>query len=158
MTSFLLILLALLAPATAHAAEISGPASFKDADSLFVGKRQVRLAGLDAPEWYQVCKLAGKDWRAGQEAAAWVKSQYESKHLHCTTDGKGRYKRAVATCYADGTNINEAIVSAGWAVAYRRYSVRYVSHESNAKTAGRGMWAGDCQEPEAWRHSKRAKK
>lgn len=43
------------------------------------------------------------------------------------------------------------MVSNGWALAYRRYSIEYVDDETTAETAERGLWAGEFIEPWEWR-------
>ena len=47
------------------------------------------------------------------------------------------------------------MVEQGWAVAYRKYSTDYVSHETAAKAARRGVWRGDFVEPSRWRRGER---
>lgn len=47
------------------------------------------------------------------------------------------------------------MVAAGWAVAYRAYSPRYVQQEGAAKTAGLGLWAMDFQAPSDYRREQR---
>lgn len=46
----------------------------------------------------------------------------------------------------DGTLVDEAIIRAGWAEAYRRFTYRhktaFQTAEREARTARRGMWAG----------------
>jgi hypothetical protein len=41
--------------------------------------------------------------------------------------------------------------SAGWALAYRRYSMDYVAAEDEARKAKRGMWRGTFVKPWEWR-------
>ncbi len=66
-----------------------------------------------------------------------------------------RYGRIVATCSADGFDIGANMVHTGWALAYRRYSKRYVAIEEKAKAANRGMWRGEFVPPWEWRRGKR---
>ena len=47
------------------------------------------------------------------------------------------------------------MVEQGWAVAYRKYSTDYVSHEAAAKAARRGVWRGEFVEPSRWRRRAR---
>ena len=47
------------------------------------------------------------------------------------------------------------MVAQGWAVAYRKYSTDYVSQETAAKAARRGLWRGDFVEPSRWRRGER---
>ena len=46
---------------------------------------------------------------------------------------KDRYKRSISICYVDGKDINSLMVKKGWALAYRKYSKKYISNEINAK-------------------------
>ena len=47
------------------------------------------------------------------------------------------------------------MVEQGWAVAYRKYSTEYVSHETAAKPGRRGVWRGEFVEPSRWRCGQR---
>ncbi len=43
----------------------------------------------------------------------------------------------------------------GLALAYRKYSKRYVPEEDEAKAAKRGLWAGEFAAPWDWRRGER---
>ena len=47
------------------------------------------------------------------------------------------------------------MVSQGHALAYRRYSLKYIEEEEAARAAGRGLWAGEFVAPWDWRAGKR---
>jgi endonuclease YncB( thermonuclease family) len=47
----------------------------------------------------------------------------------------------------NGVDIGRRLVSAGWALAYRRYSMDYVAAEDEARRAKRGMWRGTFVKP-----------
>ncbi len=47
------------------------------------------------------------------------------------------------------------MVSQGWALAYRRYSLDYVDQEADARAARRGIWASQFVKPWEWRRGKR---
>jgi len=153
----ILIPAVLLALPVAAAEQISGPIQMKDGDSAYVAGQEIRLQGVDAPEWAQLCTRDGVDWNAGQEATAWAQSFVGDGWASCSVETRDRYGRAVATCMVDGKNLNEAVVKSGWAFAYRYYSGRYVEAENDAKTARRGVWAGICQAPWDWRRNNRKK-
>ena len=55
----------------------------------------------------------------------------------------------------DGYNVNARLVYEGMALAYRRYSKKYVPEEDEAKAAKRGMWAGEFVAPWDWRRGER---
>jgi endonuclease YncB( thermonuclease family) len=53
----------------------------------------------------------------------------------------------------DGIDVGRRLVWAGWALAYRRYSMDYVDAEDEAREAKRGMWRGSFVKPWVWRAS-----
>ena len=55
-------------------------------------------------------------------------------------------ERIVAVCRVDGADLNAWMVSQGWAVAYRRYSMDYVSCEAET-VARRSVWRAEFVEP-----------
>ena len=55
---------------------------------------------------------------------------------------KDRYKRYLATCYKEKVNLNKWMVRNGYAVAYRKYSKKFVSQEIFAKKEKLGIWSG----------------
>ncbi len=137
-------------PALAKA-ELSGQASVIDGDKLVVAGQTIRLHGIDAPEGRQVCTKAGAVWPAGAEARSWLVKHIADRTVRCLADATDRQHRAVATCYIGRENLNEAVVAAGWAFAYARYSRKYLAAEKQAEAAGLGIHAGSCQLPELWR-------
>ena len=55
----------------------------------------------------------------------------------------------------DGYNVNARLVYEGLALAYRKYSKKYVPEENKARAAKRGLWAGEFIPPWDWRKGKR---
>jgi hypothetical protein len=74
------------------------------------------------------------------------------RRLTCEVLETDRYGRAVATCALGGTDVGQAMVQAGAATAYRRYSLRYAADEAAAQAAGQGIWDSRMVAPEAFRH------
>jgi endonuclease YncB( thermonuclease family) len=122
-----------------------------DADTLDIGGERVRLYGLDAPEIGQPCELAGQVIDCGTWVAGLVRAEFEGQRARCTTRDIDRFGRQVATCDVAGRDMGAVIVSAGWAVAYRRFSDLYDLDEKAAAVAGRGVWAARFETPEAYR-------
>ena len=56
--------------------------------------------------------------------------------------------------YIQKQDINGWLVKNGYAVAYRKYSKRYVLQEQYAKKNKLGLWRGNFLEPEKWRRIK----
>ena len=128
-----------------------------DGDTMEIVGFRVRLHGIDAPESHQSClDSRGKIYRCGMEATAAV-SLLAAGGVSCTVEGEtDRYGRKIATCFsAHGTNINKWMVRYGHAVAYRKYSMKYVSEEDKARAEGRGIHRGRFIPPWDWRRGKR---
>jgi len=125
---------------------IVGNPQFLDGDTLhFVGRgERVRFEGVDAPEAQQCClDAAGKQYICGQSASEALRAFVGSRTVRCKGRQRGRYGRSIAVCFdSDGTNLNEWLVSQAWALAYRRYSKRYIPQEQTALQERRGIWAG----------------
>lgn len=134
--------------------------SIGDGDTLSVkdgGRRiTVRLACIDAPEMAQ--RPYGQDARATLQKLVPVGTQVTLR-----IGDTDRYGRKVAEVWRGGTNVNLALVANGNAFAYRQYlkapcrSADYLSAESTAKAAGRGVWSvpGGVTRPWDFRRGRR---
>ena len=123
----------------------------KDGDSLVVGSREVRLFGIDAPEFDQTCRRTGGSWACGSEAAGRLAQLVTGRDVRCVRVSIDQYQRAVSRCTVGTTDINRAMVESGYATAYRRYSDDYVAAEGFAKAAKRGLWSGTFEAPRDYR-------
>ena len=128
-----------------------------DADTLEVAGQKVRLQGIDAPESAQSCRQAGGPrYQCGDHATQALRTRIGTGAVTCTVEGRDRYMRALGICYAaDGTDLNGWLVSQGHALAYRKYSTKYVPQEDQARAAQAGLWAGAFIKPWAWRRGAR---
>jgi len=61
--------------------------------------------------------------------------------------GVGRYGRTIAICSAGQLDVGQELVRSGLALAYRRYSKRYITDEDFARKYNLGMWRGKFQNP-----------
>jgi endonuclease YncB( thermonuclease family) len=154
----LMVLALVLAKTSALAQAISGIVSVKDGDSLLVGGVEVRAWGIDAPEWSQICGPPERPWPCGQAATEAMRQLADGKHADCERKDMDRYQRIVARCFVGGVDLSAAMVEGGHALAFRRYSLDYVSHEGRAHQARRGIWVGPFMAPWDWRAMKRAKR
>jgi endonuclease YncB( thermonuclease family) len=152
MRTFASLTLCLLVSSEAAAAPVSGLARAKDGDSMMVGQTEVRLFGVDAPEFDQSCSRSGQAWACGAEAADRLSRLVTGKEVRCTAVSIDQYHRTLGRCTVGTTDINRTVVATGYAVAYRRYSSDYVSAEETAKLNRRGIWAGSFEMPDAYRH------
>lgn len=133
--------------AACPAAEIAGRASVIDGDTIEIHDTRIRFHGIDAPESGQTCLINQQSYRCGQKAAIALDELISGSTVTCAERDIDRYGRIVAECFSRSVNLNEAMVKAGWALAYREYSVDYVNDEQHARENELGLWAGEFQAP-----------
>ena len=92
-----------------------------------------------------------KDYNCGKVSKEKLIGKINGSEIKCIFTTKDRYKRYIATCYKEKTNLNQWMVRNGYAIAYRRYSKKYVSDEDFAKEKKLGLWQGKFINPEKWR-------
>ena len=158
-----IIILFLISFSNIIAEEISGVPKIVDGDTIHIDNYKFRLEGIDAPEMRQQCKkesfkisfLIGltfyKDYSCGRVSKEKLITKINTSEIKCISSSKDRYKRYIATCYKGKTNLNQWMVRNGFAIAYRRYSKKYVPDEVFAKENKLGLWQGKFMEPEKWR-------
>ena len=143
--------------------EISGNAQIIDGDTIKINSKKIRLNGIDAPEFKQMCKKTyltiifftfTKDYPCGKISTEKLKKKINNKVITCKILDIDRYKRYIGECYKRNLNLNSWLVSNGHAVAYRKYSKKYVSDEINAKNKKIGIWQGKFEMPWEYRRKK----
>lgn len=142
----------LLAIATVAAPALAQSVQVTDGDTLKLNDTTYRLWGIDAPESKQAC---ADDWPAGQEATKALSDLIQGRAVACEARTQDRYGRTVGLCRADGQDIGAAMVRAGMAWAFVRYSFDYVAQEAEAKAANSGVHAHGCQPAWEWRAERR---
>jgi len=137
----------------AQTATLSGQALVIDGDTIVIGEVHVRLFGIDAPETDQTCiDESGDDYRCGLLATALLEEEIAGRPVTCFPTGVDHYGRTIATCEVAGRDLGDWMVRRGFAIAYLRYSTKYADAEIEARRAKRGIWAGNFENPEDWRH------
>jgi endonuclease YncB( thermonuclease family) len=148
-----LLVALMLMSGTARAADLAGIPGIVDGDTLTIGTTKIRLEGIDAPETDQFCLNAtGVRWTCGIEARDQLVVHVAGREISCSSSGIDVYKRTLATCKLAGEDLNGWMVKEGWALAYVRYSSRYIQDEEDARTHQRGLWQGAFIAPWDWRH------
>lgn len=147
------IIAAISLPTLAAANVIEGKAEVIDGDSLRVGGTEVRLFGVDAPEFTQTCFDNGAAVPCGAMAKDALEGLIGGDVLVCVSHETDTYGRAVARCRTSGVDVGDALVSSGWATAFRRYSDEYVAVEARARASRAGIWQWEFQSPEDFRAS-----
>jgi len=134
-----LLLVCLLLPIVAYAEFVGKVVGVIDGDSIRVmheGKaEQIRLIGVDCPEKRQPFGTRAKEYTSelafGKEVTVYGKS-------------RDRYGRTLAeVLLPDGRSLNQALLSAGLAWWFRKYSkdLRLGELERQARNAKLGLWA-----------------
>ena len=136
--------------------KISGFAKVVDGDTIKINSKKIRLYGIDAPEKKQKCKKTyltisfmsfTKDYMCGEVSTQKLMKKINKQKLNCNILDVDRYKRLIGECFKRNINLNSWMVSNGYAVAYRKYSKKYVSDEINAKNNKLGIWQGKFEMP-----------
>ena len=140
---------------------IIGKAYVTDGDTIKINDQKIRLFGIDAPETKQFCKEVylsflifnfKRDYKCGEKSTNALKKKIKDKKIRCLIqDKKDRYRRNIGICYLKKQDINSWLVKNGYAIAYRRYSKKYIIDEQYAEDNKLGIWQGTFMEPEKWR-------
>lgn len=126
-----------------------------DGDSFKAGNIEIRLYGIDAPEYRQSCSDKGNPQPCGRMALDALSKLIRTRDINCKIIDRDRYGRQVSVCKDGALDINREMVRLGWAVAYRKHALDYVNAEREAKTAKRGIWAWVLEMPEDYRSRNR---
>lgn len=138
--------------AAAQAETYQGRATITDGDTLEVQGVTVRLQGIDAAESGQRCVASGRQIvRPGKDAMLRLENLARNG-ITCSGTSYDDFGRLIGHCTGhDGTDINKALVTEGWAWAFTKYSNDYVAEQARAKRAHLGVWAMACEEPWVFR-------
>ncbi len=140
--------------ATDMATDISGHARIIDGDTIDIAGERIRLDGIDAPEMDQACAPGRR--MVGHEARRRLADMANGRTMHCARRGLDRYGRTLGDCRVGATDVAAALVRAGWAWEYTRFSGgRFTAQERRARFEGLGVWALACEPPWAWRRQRR---
>lgn len=131
---------------------IAGKAYVTDGDGIRVAGQEVRIAGLDAPEWDQKARHRDGYWFShGKRVKSALIREIGGKHVRVSVEGTDRFGRLLGTVTCKGRDIGEWLVREGHAIA--AYSDRYRHVEREARAAKRGMWGHAHNfDPRAHRH------
>lgn len=144
--------------------KFSGSAFVLDGDSLRVGKKEVRLFGIDAPEYSQTCfDSKKKEYACGQISRDFLISLAGGKKVECLYAQKDKYDRYLSKCFVvdadknspNNLSINEELVKNGMAVIYffGEADEKMEKLEEGAKASKIGVWRGAFQLPKDYRKS-----
>ena len=134
----------------------SGKTSVIDGDSLKVGRNEVRLFGLDAPEYHQTCfDEKNQEYACGQISRDFLVDLAQKRNVQCIYAEKDKYDRFLSKCFVGDVSINEELVKNGMAVIYNftESDDKMDALEASAKKQKLGIWRGAFQLPKEYRKS-----
>ena len=162
-----LIILFFISPSFSCSADISsihGKTEVIDGDTIKIKGLSIRLFGIDAPEKKQLCKKPylsfftftfSQNYACGLISTNSLKKFINNKIILCKIEKKDFFKRYLGTCFKGKTNINSWLVKNGYALAFRKYSKKYLNEEFYAKNNKIGLWQGNFEAPWEWRKKKK---
>lgn len=156
-----ILLLLLLFPLELHAGTVF-ITDIVDGDSLrgrLDGERvktELRLWGIDSPEWNQLY---------GDEAKRYLKKRILRKNVSYASRGRDRYDRLFVIIYEQSSNgklsINEELVANGFAWVYKRFCneaqcEQWLKSQEKAEKQREGLWVREEPVP-PWQFKKKNK-
>lgn len=132
----------------------SGIAKVIDGDSIKVANNEVRLLGIDAPEYLQICYDAhDQQYACGKMSQKFLFDLVHEKQITCYYQQKDVYRRFLANCEMDQISINKEILRNGMAVIYDYNNAddELKAIEKEAKHKKLGIWQGKFQLPKEYR-------
>ncbi len=151
--SLLFLFIGFWSPINAEAQIIAGRAQVIDGDTIEIQRKKIRLYAIDAFESKQICKISEKSYLCGNKSAWHLDTLINSRTVICRGKEKDRYGRLIADCTVGNLSLNEAMVRSGWALAYKKYSDKYISSEVSAMNARVGAWQGQFVAPWDYRQN-----
>ena len=124
-----------------------------DGDTIHLNGKKIRFTGIDTPELRQTCIKKGIKDFCGLTAKKILTDKIANNTVKCIIEGKDQYKRTLAECFVNNESLSRYLVRSGYAFAYRRYSIKFVSDEDFARINKTGMWAMEFDYP--WDYRKK---
>ena len=128
-----------------------------DGDTIHIGSKKYRFSGIDTPEMKQTCKKDNQIVMCGVIAKNALVKKINKQQVNCKEEEIDRYKRIVAECFVNNESLSKYLVRNGHAVAYRRYSMKFVEDEDYAKKNKLGLWSMSFDYPWDYRAKLRSK-
>jgi endonuclease YncB( thermonuclease family) len=132
-------------PAAVRAQELEAPAAdvaVVDGGTLLLRNQVVRLFGVEPPPRGTACdSVGGSGGDCGAAATNALAAMVRDVSVSCRVVGADTLGRPYAVCQASGTELNRAIVAAGWARTDSDAGAPLKQAEQTARAGHRGLWA-----------------
>ena len=126
----------------------------RDGDSFVLNGEDIRLWGIDAPEFFQTCfDQRGQNYSCGRRSKDYLQDLIGNRAIRCEATARAKNEtRTVARCFVGGEDLGQLMVRRGWALEYKYFSKgAYTNDELEAKKSKLGLWSGTFQNPRDWR-------
>lgn len=132
---------------------IEGRARALTGDVIRIGTKEIRIAGIEAPEIAQICKnRRRRSWRCGRTARWALGVIVKRGTLRCQPDSEAAADgRLTATCYKGDKDIALRLLGRGRVFARDDAPTSYSEQQDIARKAKRGIWQGEALRPAAYR-------
>lgn len=148
-----------LVPLDLNAADISvarGGAVVIDASHLEIAGRRFKLYGIDAPDIDETCNDAqGKEYPCGVDARQALADLVKGGSVSCLPRGPNETDETLGVCSIGNSDLAQAMIDAGWAIADRTRTLYYEKAEEEARVKKQGLWQGQFVPPGDWRIGER---
>jgi endonuclease YncB( thermonuclease family) len=132
--------------------DLSPPYDVRDAVTFQAGDQTIRVASLAGPERHAVC-LDAKEvpWACGLRARAALNNLISGRPLTCASRETNAAGEVLASCSADGLDVQRAMIASGWARPLPGSVADYQADVAAAQAARLGLWNGNwrLREPPA---------
>ena len=137
---------------------ISGIAKVIDGDSIKIKEKNIRLIGIDAPEFKQKCLDKNyHEYYCGKISTTFLKQLVNKKNIQCEYSKKDMYGRYLGSCNLENININYEMIKNGMAIIYnlKNTDEELKNLENKARNKKIGIWQGAFLEPRKYRKKNR---
>ena len=116
-----------------------------DGQTLRLHQAGIPLLGIAAPPRGLACEQGAASYDCGAAASAALAALVRGHPVTCHLNGRDARGFPLGHCEASGTDINQALVGAGWARARADAAAgamppAFALAERQARDAGRGLW------------------
>jgi endonuclease YncB( thermonuclease family) len=116
-----------------------------DGQTLRLHDSVIRLLGISAPPRGVSCEQTAPGYDCGAASSAALASLVRGQPVTCRLNGRDSRGFALGRCEARGTDLNQALVRAGWARARADAAAgamppAFAEAEHEAQQAGLGLW------------------
>ena len=144
------LLLAMASVIPAAAAGV-GAAAVADGRTLTIAGQAFRLYGIAVPRPGDMCRRKQRRFDCAKVAASQLADLTAGAIVRCVPVGNTGAGPRLARCSVDGYDLSGGMVYTGWARADGGQTDIFNGIESEARRAGRGLWASDIERPPGWR-------